>query len=524
MNDLKIKDLYKLFTQQGYNVVIGDIYKQQQKWLNWYRGEVNDFHYFSVKTINGATIGKHKPSLNMAKKVAEDWASLLFNEKVELTVSNQKAQERINEVLLDNNFVDEMTNFVELSMVYGTGVTVEYIAENEVKLNFIYGDKIMPIGYENSTITEIAVIQEFEQNKKRYTHVMYHTYRYHKTGIDGNGNPTYAKDKAYRVTHEMYSTKSGSGLGKPDSLSVLFDKQELNRMRHKVKVTDSESVTVYYLEYESEPHFQIFKPAITNNFEVKSPMGVSAFANAISVLSGADDKYYSFVNDSILSRKKIFLDDEATKLQKTKVTNPDGSTSVQYVKYFDQDETIFQTLKMGRDGEGKSIEIYAPDYQAQPHIDGINHDLNLLSFKCGLGTNYYSFEDGAVGYQNELNVIASNSDTFRNRQKHLNRLGQVLINMMKTTLYLSKDLGEYSGDLDLDYNVMFDDTIITDDNTKIMQMRADGTDGIIPMYLYIMEQYKVNEEEARKIEAEAEAKRANMFDVEVEDEETLEDE
>ncbi len=99
-----------------------------------------------------------------------------------------------------------------------------------------------------------------------------------------------------------------------------------------------------------------------------------------------------------------------------------------------------------------------------------------------------------------MNVIASNSDTFRNRQKNLNRLKVVLVNMMKSIMFLENENGNYNGTLEeLEYDVQFDDDIITDDATVVAQYRKDADDGIITYQRYLMKAYGISEEEANDI-------------------------
>ena len=61
---------------------------------------------------------------------------------------------------------------------------------------------------------------------------------------------------------------------------------------------------------------------------------------------------------------------------------------------------------------------------------------------------------------------------------------------MKSILFLAKELGKYSGNLDLEYDVVFDDDIMTDDATILQQYRLDAMDGLIPEYMYIMKAYE----------------------------------
>ena len=486
MNETRLKDLQKLFTDRGYNPVIGTIYQKQEYWLEWYRGEVDGIHTMQKKNAEGRLISIEKPSLQMAKKVSEDITSLLFNENVTLTVSDEKAQEVLDARLLANNFYDEMPNFIELTAgPFGTGVIVEYIADKESKITYLFGDKVFVIDYDNTTAKGVAVVQEFVKEKMKYNHVMY------LTMVEGK----------YRIKHEMYGTKKGNnGIGDPASLTVLFSDKELNSMRHTKKV-DNVEVVEYYKEYETDtPHFQVFKLAISNNYDVRSPLGISAYANSIGTLENIDEKYYSSKVESINKRARLFIDDEASKLQKK--VNEDGSVS--WVKYFDSDETQFQTLKGMSESGNKAVEIFAPALESDKIDLAIQNELNYLSLKTLGSTNYYSFKDGVVGYQNELGLSLGEAPLNRKRNSNLNRLNTVLVGMMKAILFLEKELGNYSGSLDLEYTVQFDDDIFVDDTTKLNKLRLDAQDGLIPEYMYIMAAYKVGKEEALEILKEAE--------------------
>lgn len=481
MNSGKIKQLGELFTNKGFNPVIGTIYKQQEKWVNWYRGEVNDFHYYQIKTTGGASVDKKKPSLQMAKKVCEDASALVWNEKSEIIIENDAAQQTLDKVLKDNYFKNEIGTFIELTNMYGTGVIIEYKSKGKTKLNFSYGNGIMVLSYENTTPTEIVVIQEFQKDKMFYTHLTMHLF----------------EDGVYTIEHEMYGSKKEGQLGNKAPLTVLFDEEEVKKMEH-IEETDEMTIIRHYIEYETEvPHFQIYKPSIANNFDIASPMGIAKFANSISAFKGVDEAYHSWFEDNTNSRKKIFADDEATRESKQKSLGADGKVQIRSVKYVDKDQTVFQSMSLGEE----KLKFYEPERNTEPDTQAIQLNLNLISFKCGFGTNYYSFQDGNV-YQNEKNVLSSTSDLFRNRQKEINALREVLINMAYSILYLEKDNGNYKGELNLTYDVKVDDSMIVDDEAKLAKLKAMADSGYISKYLYVMAELRVNEETARKIVSE----------------------
>ena len=113
MNSTKIKDLGRLFTGKGYNVVIGNTYTKQEEWLSYFIGSVPNVHHMTRKTMSGHRIDVFKPSLQMPKKVAEEITGLLYNEKVSLITGNAKAQKVFDKVWEDNNFIDEIVTFIE---------------------------------------------------------------------------------------------------------------------------------------------------------------------------------------------------------------------------------------------------------------------------------------------------------------------------------------------------------------------------------------------------------------------------
>ena len=88
------------------------------EWNDWYCGKDDDFH--TVEVNNGVAVVKRPMyKLKMAKKVAEDWADLLFNEKTFITVNDTVATEFLygidghGGVFGRNNFHAETNRLIE---------------------------------------------------------------------------------------------------------------------------------------------------------------------------------------------------------------------------------------------------------------------------------------------------------------------------------------------------------------------------------------------------------------------------
>ena len=103
----------------GYSTIPEEFYGKVTEWKSWYQGNVKGFHSYRVR--NGESMVSCKRySLGMGKKLCEDWANLLMNEKVQITLEGQKEQEFIDRVLTENNFTVKANEMQEMKTALGT--------------------------------------------------------------------------------------------------------------------------------------------------------------------------------------------------------------------------------------------------------------------------------------------------------------------------------------------------------------------------------------------------------------------
>ena len=135
-----------------YNTAPDEIYSHIDEWLEWYQGEVRKFHKYKV--FNGVVTTEYKRySMGMAKKLCEDWANLILNEKVSIKAGDY--EKRLNEILEANNFRVRGNQLLEMVFALGTGAFVEYRdASDNVIIDYIRADMIYPLSWDNGDITE----------------------------------------------------------------------------------------------------------------------------------------------------------------------------------------------------------------------------------------------------------------------------------------------------------------------------------------------------------------------------------
>ena len=78
------------FLQKNYNYN-PDVKNQMEtyitQWNSWYVGNVKQFHNYFI--YNGNRKVKQKRfTMNMAKKISEDWSDILWSEKCEISLKN----------------------------------------------------------------------------------------------------------------------------------------------------------------------------------------------------------------------------------------------------------------------------------------------------------------------------------------------------------------------------------------------------------------------------------------------------
>lgn len=495
----KMQQIVSRTKSNGFNPVVGTIWLMMDYWKSWWRGNVNDFHHFKQK-INGVYKEFERRTLNTYKMTCEEWESLIWSEMVKLNViNNDTANKRLQEVLEMNNDYVEMGNLIEKYFALGNGATIVYKANGKTHIDYIGGQQFIPLSYENNTMTGILTINDSTvivgETPKYITHLTYH----------------WLEDGKYYIKHEVYVCDDDGELGSysPDNIKYVFSETEAESMKQNITKENGEVVTVHMIEIPTDTKFfQTYRPNIANNYD-ESTMGVSIGANVIDLHESIDIKFDASTNEILNNKTRIVVKSKA--LTKQFVADETGDSDGSWIQYLDENDTVIFAVPFDDDTDEDTIKHFQGEFRMDQIKIGINEDIQLLGWRNGFGKRYFAFEDGE-NYVNEKNVITSNSALYKNKKKHENLLGRALIEKAKAIMYLENDMGNISVDVEkLEYDVVFDDSIINDDESKEAKLRIDAFDEVIPMWMYTMNAYGVTKEEAIKLNEEAENR--NGFDV-----------
>ena len=415
----------------GYTTIPEAFYEKVSEWKSWYQGNVKGFHSYRVR--NGIGIVNCKRySLGIGKKICEDWANLLMNEKVKITLEGKKEQEFIDRVLAENNFYVKANEMQEMKSALGTVAYIprvvgqavteggEIVAGDaqDIAIDYVTIENIYPLSWQNGYIIECAFSSVVSRGGNDYLYLQIHK-------REDSGEYT-IENRIYRYDNEQ-----------------LADEQFVN-------VRGFERIPPVVHTGRTSRQFVIDRPNLANNFNYLLPTGVSVYANAIDVMQGVDIAYDSYVNEFLLGKKRIMIKPSAAKYL-------DGEP------VFDSNDVAFYVLPEDV-SDGAIITPIDMALRTAEHNTGIQDQLNMLSSKCGFGETHYRFDGGNVATATQ--VISENSTMFRTIKKHEIVLEQVLKELCRILLGLGNTAMNAGLNEGVEISIDFDDSIIEDKATE----------------------------------------------------------
>lgn len=449
-----------------------EYYTDIRTWRNWWEGYVESIHSYRELGVDNAERKRELYRLGMAKRITEDWAALLLNEKTTIVAEDKntalwllgdESEQGTGGVLGANNFWAEGNELLEKAFAYGTGAFVAradgatvnangaVIPNAECKAGIEYVDalSIVPLSVEKSRITEAAFISEFTKRGKEYIYIETHT-----KGDNGN----------YIIENE-YFLLDGMQMKKTDLPEGIVPKIDTGSPR---------------------PWFAFIYPNITCNIRTNNGLGMSIYANALDSLKAVDIAYNNFVKDFKLGGKKVFYN--KAMLQ----TNADGKT----ITPDDVVQQLFQQVGDGMDFDAKQmVQEFNPSLRVAENKDGVQAQLDYLSFKCGMGTKRYQFQASGVKTATEYN--GERQELVQHAQRHAIVLESALKTLCKALLYIGKAFCGANVDPDTPININFEDGFVIDDIAARENDRQDIRDGILQHWEYRMRWYGEDEETAK---------------------------
>ncbi len=451
--------VFEYLKKRGFHPISESFYIHINEWMDWYGGTVANFHKYKV--YNGCQSVKcRRATLGIAKKVCEDWANMLMNERVKITLSDHQTNDFVHMVLEANNFYEKINAYQELKCACGTTDYIPYAknitqdgeqVDGSIGVNYVYAINIIPLSSANGEITECAFTSYQRVGNDTYVYLQIH----------------YLENGRYIIENVWLKEKDGQ-------VSNAVGDNVPEAVKDVVPIVQTNS---------AERMFSIDKLSIHNNFDECSAMGVSVFANSLDTIKGIDLIYDSYLNEFSLGKKRVMVKGEAAKFENDEPV-------------FDPNDVLFYQLPdgMADDSFVKEIDMSLSISERQT---GMRDHLGFLSSKCGLGENYYRFDSGALTTATQ--VVSDNSTLYRTLKKHEIPLERALKELIVNIVKLGKDVLKKPLTIPKfhDITIDFDDSIIEDRETELVNKRLDVSANILKPEIYLAKKYGVTEEQAK---------------------------
>ena len=455
-----------------------DYYNLIWEWRQWWAGYVKSFHAYQERMGDGSSRKRTLYSLKMPKKVCEDWASMLLNEKTRLTIGDKTSSEFIQGddenkeggVFGDIGFWSAANQLVEMAFFSGTGAflcKVDGIVARDdgavtpsprakIRIEYIPADHIIPLTRSGGKVTEAAFVSEKTVRGKMRVYLEVHL----------------LEEGGYVIHNHMFEMTNGN-----------LSKAEC----------DGGMPSVFH---SGSPHplFALFSPNIVNPYEGNMGLGCSVFSQAISCLKGVDLAFNNFCRDFWLGGKKVFYNRELTK-----TTGVDADGNPIYVAPDEVMQQLFISVSDGfKGGDGNTlIHEFNPSLRVDDNADGVQAMLDYISFRCGLGTRHYKFNSDSRSIVTATQYTGEKQELRQNAAKHSIPIQKAIQNIVRAMLWIGKNIIGKPVNPEARISVMFADGYIISDEEQRERDRLDVRDGIMQTWEYRVKHYGEDEVTAK---------------------------
>ena len=425
-------------------------YSKIDEWESWWKGYNRFFHEFTENGAGGRLIRRELYRMNMAKKIAEDWAAILLNDRTAITIDDEAGAEFAQKVLGATDFMAHANRLVEKAFAVGTGAAILRISggydedgcilagDAAFTFEFVDAAHIIPLSVRDGSIIEAAFVSECRWRGEDYIYLEIHC----------------LEEDGYVISNEFYKREDG-GL-----------------VRSDVPLGNCPAV-VHTMS--SVPLFSILTPNIQNNIDPTVGLGVSVFADATDCLKGVDLAFNNFCRDIKLGGKKVFINQS--------LVNRD-----EYGNVFTPDDVaqqLFVTIGDSDFSEHPMITEHNPELRTAENAEAVQCQLNYLSFRCGLGTHHYTFGDmGGRAKLTATQYMGERQDMRQNASKHQKNVALFLRGVVEALLWYGAEICGLPIDKNAAVKVTFDDSYWNDTESQRARDLAELEAGVISVDEY----------------------------------------
>lgn len=451
--------------------------------VRYFSGRYPQVEYRDSNGVKNKRDFNHLP---VGRTAAKKIASLVFNEQAEIKLDDEQADKFIKTQLQNDRFTKNFERYLESCLALGGLAMRPYVDDDRVRVSFIQAPVFLPLQSNTQDVSSAAIVTKTikaDGNKQRY----YTLIEFHEWSKDG-----------YTITNELYKSDNQNVVGSRVLLSELYDELE----------------EVVELNGLSRPLFTYLKTPGMNNKDINSPLGLSIFDNAKTIIDFLNTTYDEFMWEVKMGQRRVAVPSQMIKTE----YNQDGDNVV-VKREFEAGYNVYEQFDSGDIDKGIGITDLTTPIRSDDYIKAINKGLSLFEMQIGVSAGMFSFDGKSMKTATE--IVSENSDTYQMRNSIVSLVEQSLKELIISMLELAKAYKLYSGNIpEMDkISVNLDDGVFTDRNAELDYWIKVVNAGFGTDTMAIEKVLNVTPEKAKKIKAEIDG---NIID-DVNDERSPED-
>lgn len=416
--------------------------KFQQLWWGWFTHD-NEY-YKQPYIINNGADSYDRLSISPASMVASEIPSLVMNEGTILSSSEDAVNDWLERTI--PNFVDEQAEFISTVFALGVGAWVA---------NFH--------GYEGNVSTSIDSMKAWQI-----------------IPLLGDGCAFISK---VTVNSKLY-----------DQLQLRYFNQEtqshvvetlLFNSQNRITPVEVEGITGFVDTKQPLPTYALVKPAKYNAHDELTPLGASVIEDICDSCRLVDEAFNQMYWQVRVSLPKMVVDEQAI------VRDKNGKAK--FVNTMDQ--IMFAPISAGISAESL-MTVYNPDTHIDDMVTAFNNALAVLGFRTGFGAGYWSFTLGQ-GLKTATEVVSTNATLIRTIRKHEHSIENSVRDLAQGAFAAECAMNGYKVDEPVPVDILWDDSVISDDKADRDMMKDDISRGLCPKWKYLVKYQGMSEEDAR---------------------------
>lgn len=390
-------------------------------------------------------------SMNLGSAIASEVARLVTIEMESEITGSPRADylQGQYQVILDN-----LRTYCEYGCAKGGIAFKPYVDGDTIAVDAVHADRFFPTKFDSAgNITGAVFVERITKGKKYYTRFEY----------------AEMTDAGYQITNKAYESEAESMIGREVSLESV---EEWANLEAKALIQNVE-----------KPLFAYFKVAQANAIDSNSPLGVSVYSRAVTLLEEADKQFSRVLWE--MEGGELAIDADDTLFREHGTDNlklPKGK------------ERLFRALKIMSES-ANPIQVFSPELRDQSLLHVEDSLKKKIEFACGLA--YGTISDPQNVDKTAEEIKASKQRSYANVADNQKSL-EVALRQLVYAMDVWATIGNLAPKGEYEISFEWDDSIVTDIEVENVRRLQQVQAGILRPEKYYAWYYGVSEEQALK--------------------------